>query len=105
MYVWETWCFILEEEHTGWEILFERKRVEMKGDWKELHYVELHNVTLSGISREIKMKSNVMGQACGTCGGEEKWNADFYWRIWRNGSLVKSWRRLKCDIQMGLTGI
>jgi len=105
LYVCETWCFILEEEHIGWKMLFECKGVELKGDWKELHYVELHNVSLSGISSEIKKKDNVMGQACGTCGGEEKWNADFYWRIWRKGSLEKSWRRLKHDIQTGLKGI
>ena len=87
LYVCGTWCFILEEEHIGREILFERKGLEVKGDWKELHYEELHNMSLSGISREIKIKSNVMGQACGTCGGEEKRNVDFYWRIWRKGSL------------------
>jgi hypothetical protein len=105
LYGCETWCFILQEEHIGWEILFGRKGVEERGNWKELHYEELHNVSLSGISREIKIKSNVMGQACGTCGGEEKCNPAFYLRIWRKGSLEKSWRPWKHDIEMDLKRI
>ena len=97
--------FHITGRNIGWEILFGRKGVEVRGNWKELHYEELHNVSLSGISREIKIKSNGMGQACGTCGGEEKCNTTFYWRIWRKGSLEKSWRRWKHDIQMGLRGM
>jgi hypothetical protein len=31
----------------------------------------------SSISRAIKIKSDVMGQACSTCGGEEKCNPAF----------------------------
>jgi hypothetical protein len=49
------------------------KRDEVTGEWRKLHSEELHNIYSSpDIIRQVKIKENEVGGACGTHGRGEK---------------------------------
>jgi hypothetical protein len=53
--------------------IFGPKRDEVTGEWRKLLSGELHNLYSSpDISRQIKIKENEVGRACGTHGRGEK---------------------------------
>jgi hypothetical protein len=53
--------------------IFGPKRDEVTGEWRKLHSGELHNLySLPDIIRQIKLKENEVGWACGTHGRAEK---------------------------------
>jgi hypothetical protein len=61
LYGFETWSLLVREEHRlrmfGNRVLrriFGPKREEVKGGWRRLHNVELHNFYASNIIRVIK---------------------------------------------------
>jgi hypothetical protein len=76
----ETWSLTLREEHRQrvfenrvLKRIFGRKRDEVMGEWRKLHSEELHNLYSSPDSiRQVKVKANEVGGACGTHGRGEK---------------------------------
>jgi hypothetical protein len=53
--------------------IFGPKRDEVKGEWRKLHNEELYNSYSSpDINRQVKVKANEVGGACGTHGRGEK---------------------------------
>jgi hypothetical protein len=70
----ETWSLTLREEHRlrvfenrVLRRIFGPKRDEATGEWRKLHSEELHNLYSSpDIIRQVKVKANEVGRACGT---------------------------------------
>jgi hypothetical protein len=53
--------------------IFGPKRDDVMEEWRKLHSEELHNLYSSPhIIRQIKVKENEVGKACGTHGRGEK---------------------------------
>jgi len=79
LYGCETWSLTLKEERRL--MLFENKvlrrifgpkRVDVTGEWRELHHEELIDLySASSIIRVMKSRIMQMGGACSTYGGEE----------------------------------
>ena len=62
-----------------------RKRDEVTGDWKKCHSKELDDLQKSqNIIRELKMKTNAIGGACGMHGMRRS-----SYRIWGGGGNLR----------------
>jgi hypothetical protein len=80
LYGCETWSVALREEHRlrvfenrVLKRIFGPKRDEVTGEWRKLYSGELRNLYSSPvIIRQIKIKENEVGRACGTHGRGEK---------------------------------
>lgn len=51
--------------------IFEPKREDITGDWMKLHNVELDDMYFSVNIFVVIKPTTKMGQACGTCAGED----------------------------------
>jgi hypothetical protein len=69
-------CLILREEHLRVlenvvQRIFGPEREDITGDWAKLRNVELNDMYFSANIFVVIKPRTRMGQACGTCAGEE----------------------------------